>query len=182
MTVTPTPLPGVLLIEPRVHRDDRGYFVETYHEERYQAAGVSARFVQDNQSSSSKDTLRGLHAQLKRPQAKLVRCLAGSIWDVAADMRQGSPTFGKYFGVELSAENFKQLYVPGGLLHGFCVLSERADVEYKCSDLYVADDQFGIRFDDPTFAIAWPVKSPVLSDKDKAAPYLQNKLSVLPKF
>lgn len=182
MHVETTSLPGVLLVTPKVHRDGRGFFIETYHEERYRAAGVDARFVQDNHSQSVQGTLRGLHAQLKRPQAKLVRCVEGSIWDVAVDIRVGSPTFGQWVGVELSAETGQQIYVPVGFAHGFAVLSERAQVEYKCSDVYVPDDQLGLRWNDPELKIEWPIAQPILSDKDKAAPLLKDLLGVLPRY
>lgn len=182
MHVEQTSLPGVLLITPKVHRDPRGFFVETYHEERYRAAGVDAHFVQDNHSQSARGTLRGLHAQLKRPQAKLVRCVEGSIWDVAVDVRVGSPTFGRWVGVELSAETAQQIYVPVGFVHGFAVLSERAQVEYKCSDVYVADDQLTVRWDDPELKVEWPVQGALLSDKDRNAPLLRDVMDVLPRF
>jgi dTDP-4-dehydrorhamnose 3,5-epimerase len=182
MHVEPTALPGVLLITPTVHRDGRGFFVETYHEERYRAAGVDARFIQDNHSQSVRGTLRGLHAQLKRPQAKLLRCVEGSIWDVACDVRVGSPTFGKWVGVELSAETAQQIYIPIGFVHGFAVLSERAQVEYKCSDLYEPSGQVTVRWDDPALGIEWPVKEPILSPKDRDAPLLKDLMDVLPRF
>jgi dTDP-4-dehydrorhamnose 3,5-epimerase len=182
MHVEPTALPGVLLITPKVHRDGRGFFIETYHEERYKAAGVAARFVQDNHSQSLRGTLRGLHAQLKRPQAKLVRCVEGSIWDVAVDVRVGSPTFGQWVGAELSAETGRQIYVPTGFVHGFAVLSESAQVEYKCSDIYVPDDQLTVRWDDPQLKVEWPVQAPVLSDKDRDAPLLDALMGLLPRY
>jgi dTDP-4-dehydrorhamnose 3,5-epimerase len=182
MHVESTSIPGVLLISPKVFADPRGFFVETYHEERYAAAGMSAHFVQDNHSQSTKGTLRGLHAQLKRPQAKLVRCIEGSIWDVAVDVRVGSPTFGKWVGAELSAATAMQIYIPEGFVHGFAVLSERAQVEYKCSDVYVADDQFTVRWNDPELGVHWPLSDPLLSDKDRTAPLLKDVRSLLPKF
>lgn len=182
MHVEPTALPGVLLITPKIHRDGRGFFIETFHEERYLAAGVDAHFVQDNHSKSTQGTLRGLHAQIKRPQAKLVRCVEGRIWDVAVDVRVGSPTFGKWVGAELSAETGLQIYVPVGFVHGFAVLSESAQVEYKCSDIYVADDQLTVRWDDPQLKIEWPVHAPVLSAKDAEAKPLAQLMDHLPKF
>ncbi|HTB21559.1 MAG TPA: dTDP-4-dehydrorhamnose 3,5-epimerase [bacterium] len=172
MRVEAMDIPGVLLITPDVFRDARGFFVETYHEARYQAAGVPDRFVQDNHSLSARGTLRGLHAQRSRPQAKLVRCVRGLIWDVAVDIRQGSPHFGRWVGAELGAESAAQIYVPKGFAHGFAVLSETAEVEYKCSDYYAPEDQFTIRWDDPEIGIAWPVTDPLLSDKDAKAPLL----------
>jgi dTDP-4-dehydrorhamnose 3,5-epimerase len=181
MNVVPTPIAGLLVLEPKVHADARGFFVESYQEARYQAAGIAPRFVQDNHSSSSLGTLRGLHAQLKRPQAKLLRCIEGSIFDVAVDVRQGSATYGQWFGVELTAANFKQLFVPAGFLHGFCVTSERAQVEYKCSDLYVPDDQISVLWNDPGIGIQWPVKDPLLSEKDGTAPTLAHWAPQLPR-
>ena len=144
-----TELPGVILIEPRVYRDERGFFLEYYHEARYRENGIPASFVQDNHSRSSRGTLRGLHAQSPNPQGKLVRCIEGSVWDVAVDVRLGSPTFGKHVATELCAESFRQLYVPPGLLHGFCVTSEAAQVEYKCTALYDREADFSVRWDDP---------------------------------
>ena len=181
MDIQTTPLAGVLLLTPKAYKDPRGWFLESYHQDRYRAAGISASFVQDNHSSSSQGTLRGLHAQLKRPQAKLVRCVEGSVWDVAVDVRKGSPTFGKWYGAELSGENFRQLYIPTGFLHGFCVLSPQAQVEYKCSDFYDGPDQFGVRWDDPDLGIAWPVKDPLLSEKDAKAPLLKEVSGRFPR-
>jgi dTDP-4-dehydrorhamnose 3,5-epimerase len=182
MRVEKTSLPGVLLITPPVHRDARGFFIETYHEQRYREAGVEAHFVQDNLSLSTKGVLRGLHAQLKRPQAKLVRCAEGRVWDVVADIRVGSPSFAQWYGVELDAESGRQLYVPVGFVHGFCVLSERAIIEYKCSDIYVADDQLSVRWNDPDLGIAWPVHDPILSEKDRRAPGLAELMHLLPRW
>jgi dTDP-4-dehydrorhamnose 3,5-epimerase len=167
-----TEVPGVILVEPTVHRDARGFLLETYQEPRYLANGIPERFVQDNHSRSSKGILRGLHAQSPKPQGKLVRCIEGSVWDVAVDVRLGSPTFGKHVATELSAENFRQLYVPPGLLHGFCVTSEAAQVEYKCTALYEPGADFSVRWNDPELAIPWPVSDPVLSEKDGSAPLL----------
>jgi dTDP-4-dehydrorhamnose 3,5-epimerase len=182
MELLPTSLLGVLLIQPKINRDGRGFFVETFHEPRYREAGVTARFVQDNHSSSVKNTVRGLHAQLRRPQAKLVRCVEGEIFDVAVDVRKGSPHFGKWFGALLSADNARQLYVPEGFVHGFAVLSERAQVEYKCSDVYVADDQFTVLWNDPGIGVDWGVAEPILSDKDKLAPPLSDVMGLLPSY
>jgi dTDP-4-dehydrorhamnose 3,5-epimerase len=164
---TPTDLPGVVIIEPRVFSDARGFFFESYHAEKYAQAGLPPVFVQDNHSSSVKGTIRGLHYQLRRPQGKLFRVLRGTVLDVAVDIRRGSPTFGKWTGVELSAENKRQLFIPAGFGHGFCVTSDGAEVEYKCSDVYVADDQHGVIWNDATIGIRWPVAAPVLSDQDK---------------
>ena len=167
-----TPLRGVILVEPDVHRDARGFFLETYHAGKYKEGGIDAAFVQDNHSRSTKHTLRGLHAQWRRPQGKLVRTLQGEIFDVAVDVRTGSPTYGKWFGARLSSDNHHQLWVPSGFIHGFCVLSETAEVEYKCTDLYDPGGELGVRWDDPAIGIDWPVAQPILSAKDAAAPLL----------
>jgi dTDP-4-dehydrorhamnose 3,5-epimerase len=180
--VIPTDLPGVLVIEPQVHRDPRGFFAETYHAARYAAAGIEATFVQDNHSRSVRDTLRGLHAQLKRPQAKLLRVLRGAIYDVVVDVRRGSPTFKRWISVELSEENFRQIYVPIGFAHGFCVRSDFAEVEYKCSDVYQAGDELGLAWNDPEVGVAWPVAEPILSDKDRDGQTLAQLLPRLPKY
>lgn len=161
-----TNISGVIVVEPDVHRDARGFFLETYHAEKYRAGGLPLPFVQDNQSCSARNTLRGLHMQLRNPQGKLVRAVDGEIWDVAVDARPGSPTFAKWIGVSLSADNFKQLYIPEGCAHGFCVISKTAQVEYKCTALYDPADETGIAYDDPTLAIAWPIADPILSNRD----------------
>ena len=171
MRFTPTEIPGVVVVEPTVHRDARGFFLETYHEPRFREGGIDARFVQDNHSLSLRGTLRGLHAQSPRPQGKLVRAIEGEIWDVAVDVRLGSPTFGRHVAAVLSAENHRLLYLPPGLLHGFCVLSERAQVEYKCSEVYDPRADFGVRWNDPELAVPWPLAEPVLSEKDARAPF-----------
>jgi dTDP-4-dehydrorhamnose 3,5-epimerase len=173
MKVTPLAIPDVLLIEPVAHRDGRGYFLESYHELRYRAAGIDAPFVQDNQSRSARGTLRGLHWQTApHPQAKLVRVLAGEIFDVAVDVRPGSPTFGRWVGATLSGENFLQMYVPVGFAHGFCVLSDTADVAYKCSDIYDPKSEQGVMWNDAEIGIDWPVSDPVLSPRDQRHPTL----------
>jgi dTDP-4-dehydrorhamnose 3,5-epimerase len=183
MQVDATALPGVLLIKPKIFRDPRGFFVETYHEERYRSHGMGVHFVQDNFSQSVLGTLRGLHAQLKRPQAKLVRCVQGSVWDVAVDVRVGSPSFGRWAAVTLDAENGHQIFIPEGFVHGFVVLTEVVQIEYKCSDVYVPDDQLTVRWDDPQLGIPWPTKvTPILSDKDRAAPLLKDLMDLLPRF
>jgi dTDP-4-dehydrorhamnose 3,5-epimerase len=166
MKFTPTDIPGVIIIDPDVYRDDRGYFLETFHTAKYRQGGLPSPFVQDNHSSSVRNTLRGLHMQLRKPQGKLVRAVEGRIWDVAVDMRPDSPTFGRWTAEYLSAENFRQLYVPAGCAHGFCVLSERAQVVYKCTTLYDPADEVGIAYDDPSLNITWPVDRPILSAKD----------------
>ena len=174
-------IPGVIVVEPDVHRDQRGFFLETYHAEKYRAGGISDVFVQDNQSRSAGGTLRGLHLQLGRPQGKLIRVIEGEIFDVAVDVRRGSPTFGKWVGVMLSADNFKQCYIPQGFAHGFAVTSSVAQVEYKCTDIYDAQTEVGIAWDDPAIGITWPVKSPVMSDRDKQHPRLAD-VPRLPQF
>jgi dTDP-4-dehydrorhamnose 3,5-epimerase len=168
LKITPTELPEVLLIEPDVHRDDRGFFLETWHAEKYAHAGIDAHFVQDNHSRSARGTLRGLHAQLVRPQGKLVRASQGEILDVAVDIRHGSPRFGRYVARMLSADNFHQLWIPEGFAHGFCVLSETAELQYKCTDLYDPSGEITIAWDDPVVRIEWPIEEPLLSDKDRA--------------
>jgi dTDP-4-dehydrorhamnose 3,5-epimerase len=167
-----TDLPGVLLVEPDVFRDARGYFLETFHERKYREAGIPYAFVQDNQSRSTRGALRGLHAQLRRPQGKLIRAVQGEIFDVAVDLRPGSSTFGKWTGAKLSADDFRQMFVPPGFAHGFCVLSETAEVAYKCTDFHDRDDEIGLRWNDPDVAIAWPLKNPLLSEKDAGLPTL----------
>jgi dTDP-4-dehydrorhamnose 3,5-epimerase len=168
-----TAIPGVIVVEPVVHSDERGFFVETYHEPRYRENGIPESFVQDNHSRSRRGSLRGLHAQSPNPQGKLIRCIEGSIWDVAVDVRLGSPAFGRHVASELSAENFRQLFVPPGLLHGFCVTSDVAQVEYKCTTIYQPDAEFTVRWDDPELAIPWPISDPILSDRDRRAPMLR---------
>jgi dTDP-4-dehydrorhamnose 3,5-epimerase len=170
-----------LLVEPVVHRDARGYLLETYHADKYRAAGMSAPFVQDNQSHSAVGTVRGLHAQLgARPQGKLVRALHGEIFDVAVDVRRGSPTFRRWVGVRLSSDDFRQLWVPPGFLHGFCVLSETAEVAYKCTEVWDPSAEISVRWNDPAIGIEWPAAEPILSPKDAAAPLLSEVLDSLP--
>lgn len=182
MSFTRTQIPEVILVEPSVFRDDRGFFLETFHIDRYREGGITEPFVQDNHSRSVGRTLRGLHAQRQRPQGKLVRAVEGEIWDVAVDIRRGSPTFKQWVGVTLSADNFRQLYVPPGFAHGFCVLSESAQVEYKCTDLYNAGDELALLWNDPEIDIAWPVDDPVLSAKDAVAPTLAEAFDRLPEY
>ncbi len=173
MTVRPTTLPGVRLIEPRVFGDARGFFLERYHAERYAEAGIEARFVQDNHSRSRRGTLRGLHYQRRHPQGKLVEVARGHIWDVVVDLRPESPAFGQWEGFDLDDEAHRQLWVPAGFAHGFCVVSEEADVLYKCTDVYRPDDEGGIVWNDPTVGIDWPdIGRPLLSEKDQALPRL----------
>lgn len=182
MKVRETALPGVLVVEPAVHGDPRGFFLETYHQDRYRAAGIDAVFVQDNHSRSEGPILRGLHAQLRHPQGKLVRAVAGEIFDVAVDLRRGSPTFARWVGETLSAANFHQLWVPPGFAHGFCVLGDAAEVEYKCTALYDRDDELTIAWNDPEIAIRWPIAEPVLSERDRTAPRLAEVLDRLPVY
>ena len=182
MRCTPSSIPEVLIVEPDVHRDSRGFFVETYHADRYRASGIAPVFVQDNHTRSLGRTIRGLHMQRRRPQAKLVRVLAGEIFDVAVDIRRGSPSFGRSVGVVLSADNFRQCYIPTGFAHGFCVLTSSAEVEYKCSEVYDPADQMGILWNDPALAIKWPVADPLLSDQDRRNPTLAAIADTLPDY
>src|SRR5678816_2110079 len=175
-------IPGVILIEPDVHHDPRGYFLETFHATKYAAAGLPIAFVQDNHSASIANTLRGLHMQLRRPQGKLVRVVVGEVWDVAVDVRRGSPSFGQWTAELLSAANFKQLYIPSGCAHGFCVLSPMAHIEYKCTELYDPLDELGIAWDDPALAIPWPVSDPLMSDRDRSHPRLDVVMHRLPRY
>ena len=181
MKFVPSELPEVIVIEPDVLQDRRGFFLETYHIEKYRAGGITDAFVQDNHSRSARGTLRGLHLQLQHPQGKLIRVIEGEIFDVAVDVRRGSPTFGKWVGITLSAGNFKQCYIPKGFAHGFAVVSDIAQVEYKCTDIYHPASEIGIAWDDPDIAIAWPVSSPILSDRDKRHPRLA-EIAQLPSF
>ncbi|OJT20090.1 dTDP-4-dehydrorhamnose 3,5-epimerase [Archangium sp. Cb G35] len=181
MNVLKTELPGVLILEPKRFGDDRGFFMEMFHAKRYAEAGIPGPFVQDNFSRSAKGILRGLHFQEPHAQGKLVQVLAGAVYDVAVDVRRGSPTFGKFVGVELSADNRRQFWVPAGFAHGFCVLSESADFHYKCTDVYTPASERAIAWNDPDLAIPWPVTSPLLSPKDVAAPRLKDAL-VLPVY
>ena len=172
MNIQETNLPGVLLIEPRVFGDARGFFQETFHEARYREAGIPWSFVQDNHSRSSKGVLRGLHFQLEHPQGKLVRVTQGEVYDVAVDIRHGSPTFGQYYGAVLSDGNHHQLFVPPGFAHGFCVLSDSADFLYKCTDYYYPEDEGGVLWNDSQIAIPWPITDVQLSEKDRNNPLL----------
>ena len=182
MRVISTDILGVVIIEPVVHRDPRGYFLETFHAERYAASGLPTRFVQDNQSGSVQHTLRGLHLQLRNPQGKLIQVVEGEIWDVAVDVRPGSPTFGQFASTTLSAANFRQMYVPPGCAHGFCVMSPVAQVQYKCTALYDPSDELGIAYNDPALAIPWPVREPIVSDRDRRHPRLRDVLDRLERL
>ena len=182
MNILPTKLPGVLIIEPDVYRDERGWFLETCHANKYQDGGIPLSFVQDNCSSSVRGTLRGLHAQMSRPQGKLVRVARGKVFDVAVDIRRGSPTFASWESVSLTVENFKQIYIPPGFAHGFCVLSDVAEVEYKCTDVYTPGDEITIAWNDAQIGIQWPNHSPILSPKDTAGQSLQVLWDRLPDY
>lgn len=172
MEVTETALPGVLLIRPRVFRDDRGSFLETWRQERYSEAGIDAAFVQDNVATSRRGVVRGLHYQEPDPQGKLVMVLQGRVMDVAVDIRRGSPTFGRWVGVRLSAEDGHQLWIPEGFAHGYATLSEQAIFAYKCTRAYNPKGDAAIRFDDPAIGVEWGVEDPILSEKDRSAPTL----------
>jgi len=175
MQVIDTTLDDVKIIEPRVFGDDRGFFLETWSESAFKDAGIAAKFVQDNHSRSAQGVLRGLHYQIKHPQGKLVRCTSGEVFDVAVDMRQSSKQFGQWFGVVLSAQNKRQLWVPPGFAHGFYVMSETADFQYKCSDIYAPDFERSLLWNDPTVGIEWPLVAGVdtqLAAKDEAAKLL----------
>lgn len=174
MEVIATPIQGVLLIKPKVWRDARGYFVETWQRQRYSEAGVNLPFVQDNRSRSVRGTLRGLHFQRTFPQGKLVSVSSGAVFDVAVDIRKGSPTFGQWYGAELTCENQHQLWIAPGLAHGFCVLSDSADFSYKCTELYHPEDEGSVRWNDPDLGIVWPVADPLVSAKDAAAPLFKD--------
>lgn len=170
MNIINTALEGVIIIKPEIFTDNRGFFMETYSRDRYKEAGIAGNFVQDNLSYSMKGTLRGLHFQTKRPQAKLVQVVTGEIFDVAVDIRPGSSTFGKWTGVYLSGKNKRQMFIPEGFAHGFCVISEAAHFLYKCSDFYFQHDEGGIIWSDPDIGIDWPIKDPIISEKDKQLP------------
>lgn len=173
MKIIETAIPEVLLIEPDVFGDHRGFFLETWNRERYLAAGFpDVGFVQDNHSRSCKGVLRGLHFQLDHPQGKLVQVATGAVFDVAVDIRVGSPTFGQWVGYELTEENHRQLWIPPGFAHGFCVLSEAVDFIYKCTELYHPEDEMGIAWNDPKIGIEWPLEAPTLSAKDQAYSFL----------
>tara|TARA_Y100000389_G_C17106693_1_gene338619 strand:- start:47 stop:577 length:531 start_codon:yes stop_codon:yes gene_type:complete len=170
MKIIETKMKGCFIIEPSVHIDERGFFLETFHHERYQQQlNINSSFVQDNHSRSNKGTLRGLHFQKKNPQGKLVRVVKGEVFDVAVDLRKNSPTYCMWESVILSEENKKQFWVPPGFAHGFLVLSEVADFEYKCTDYYNPSDEGSILWNDPHLDIKWPLKNPILSDKDSSA-------------
>lgn len=183
MDVIDLSIPEVKLIKPRLFSDDRGFFMQSYQEQQYQAAGFDMSFVQDNRSRSSRGVLRGLHYQLEHAQDKLVSVIRGEVFDVAVDIRRGSPTFGRWVGEVLSDENHHQLFVPKGFAHGFLVLSETVDLAYKCSDFYAPGDEYGILWSDPNVGIEWPVEKVLLSSKDEVLTLLSEMpLNLLPAY
>lgn len=167
-----TALPGCIVIEPQVFGDSRGYFYESYNRSKFNALGINVDFVQSNVSRSARGVLRGLHYQWPHPQGKLVSVLEGEVYDVAVDIRRGSPTFGQWIGVMLTAENHRHFWIPEGFAHGFCVVSEYATFSYQCTDLYNAQADGGVRWNDPAIGVDWPISEPLLSDKDTKAPLL----------
>ena len=175
-----TKLDGVVLVEPEVHGDDRGFLLESFNDERWRELGVDTDFVQDNHSRSRRGTLRGIHFQLRPGQAKLVRCVRGRIWDVAVDLRRDSPSYGEWEGHELDDQRHLQLFVPAGFGHGFCVLSDEADVSYKLSSHFDPDTEAGIAWDDPEVGIEWPLADPITSERDRTAPRLAEIADALP--
>jgi dTDP-4-dehydrorhamnose 3,5-epimerase len=181
MRITPTELPEVLMLEPARHEDSRGAFMEVWREDKLAAAGVSARIVQTNLTHNRKGVLRGLHFQTPNAQGKLITVLAGAIFDVAVDIRRGSPRFGRWAGVELSAANRRQLWIPPDFAHGFCALANDTQVQYACTDYYAPAHDRAVRWDDPALAIPWPTTTPVLSQKDQAAPLLADA-PILPGY
>jgi len=174
MNVRTTPLQGLLLIESDIHRDARGFFMESWHRQKYTELGIDADFVQDNVSASGRGVLRGLHFQNPEAQGKLVQVLEGEVFDVVVDLRRDSASFGRWHGEQLSAESMQQMYIPAGFAHGFCVTSLTAVFAYKCTAYYSAASEHAIRWNDPDLAIKWPVERPIVSDKDNSAPYLQD--------
>jgi len=182
LRITTVDIPGVLVIEPKIFQDSRGLFVETYHAQRYTEAGIAQQFVQDNYSRSVRGTLRGLHFQEPHAQGKLVMAVEGAVYDVVVDIRKGSPSFGKWYGVELSAENMRQIYVPPGCAHGFCVVTDQAAFLYKCTDFYSLKDERGILWSDPALGIMWPMSDPLLSLKDQTNPTLAQIGNELPPY
>jgi dTDP-4-dehydrorhamnose 3,5-epimerase len=174
MQITKTKLDGILIVEPKVHSDQRGSFHESYVKRKYSEQGITDEFIQDNHSISKKGVLRGLHFQENPAQIKLVRVIQGEVFDVVVDIRKESPTFGQWVGVTLSEENHLQLYIPGGFAHGFCVLSDTAEFLYKCSAYYAPSGERAILWNDPDIGIDWPISTPILSEKDTAAPLLRD--------
>lgn len=179
MEIIPTTIPEVIVFAPQVFTDSRGYFLETYQEQKYRAAGIPKPFVQDNQSFSIGKVLRGLHFQLQHPQGKLVRVTQGAVFDVAVDLRRQSPTFGQWHSEILSADNRRQMYIPENFAHGFCVLSDHAEFLYKCTDFYHPGDEVGLIWNDPEVGVHWPIGDPILSEKDAKLPTLAEVMDVL---
>jgi dTDP-4-dehydrorhamnose 3,5-epimerase len=182
MQIEETDIPGVLVVTPKVFGDERGFFLETYNKEVFQQAGIAPEFVQDNHSKSTQGVVRGLHYQKKFPQGKLIWVIQGEVLDVIVDIRRGSPTFAKWISILISAENKKQVWIPGGLAHGFSVLSETAEFCYKVTDYYHPEDEGGIRWNDPQLKIDWQVQNPLLSEKDRQLPLLAEAAEDLPLF
>jgi dTDP-4-dehydrorhamnose 3,5-epimerase len=183
--VITTDLPGVVVIEPQVFRDQRGFFFETYHQQKYREVGIETMFLQDNHSRSERGTVRGLHAQIQRPQGKIIWVIEGEIYDVAVDIRRGSPHFGHWLGVWLSSDNHRQVFIPPGFAHGFCVTSDAAQVVYKCTEFYDPSDEITILWNDPELSIDWPseiIANPILSQKDIVAKPLRELMDVLPIY
>lgn len=174
MRVKKTPLPGALIIELECHGDSRGFFLETYHKNAYQELGLDVNFVQDNRSFSRKKVLRGMHYQIKHPQGHLVYVTRGEIFDVGLDLRKESPAFGKWFGKYLSAENHQQLFLPAGVAHGFCTMSDEAEILYKCTDYYRPNDEGGVLWKDPDVDIAWPTNEPIVKESDARFPCMKD--------
>ncbi len=182
LEICQTELPGVLIVTPKVFRDDRGFFLESFNEASFRDAGLPVRFLQDNHSRSAKGVLRGLHYQLRHPQGKLVRVVRGKIFDVVADIRRGSPTFGRWVGVTLDDRELSALWIPPGFAHGFCALSDDVDVTYKCTDFYTPNDERGVLWNDPLLGIRWPVENPILNAKDRSYPPLRKDSTDLPEM
>jgi dTDP-4-dehydrorhamnose 3,5-epimerase len=182
MNFIPTALTEVVVVEPDIFRDERGFFLETFSRAKYARAGIDCEFLQDNHSQSRRDTIRGLHAQRHHPQGKLVRVVIGAILDVVVDIRRESPTYLKWISVKLSSANFRQIYVPPGFAHGICITSDFAEIEYKCTDYYDPSDELRIAWNDPAIGIKWPVRDPILSDKDRDAPTLAEQQDFLPLY
>ena len=182
MKFVPTSFTNVIIVEPDLFPDGRGFFLETFRRDKYARGGIDCEFCQDNQSRSTRNTIRGLHAQRQHPQGKLVRAVTGSIVDVVVDIRRGSPSYLKWIAVELSADNFRQIYVPPGFAHGICITSEVADIEYKCTDYYDPSDELRIAWNDPSIGIRWPVQNPILSEKDRQARPIDDQIELLPSY
>ena len=182
MRIVRTALPEVLILEPTVYKDERGFVLEVFHERKFRDAGLPTHFVQDNRSRTVAGVVRALHYQLNTPQGKLVTVIAGEIFDVAVDIRVGSPTFGQWVGETLRGDGPRSMWIPAGFAHGFAVLSDHADVVYKCTSLYDPDDQRGVRWDDPDIGIPWPIAHPLLSAADATRPPLRDVMDSLPRF